>query len=233
MNQQKDLLQAHIETLYVLDANGDMRTNNVPFVPARRQAPAFHLGWTDRGYVSCFRHDVPTDTRGQVRNLVASQWPFPNSKGPLEKNRYVEILSEYCKGRRGSGPAFIMPEGELPAGDATPVTRDNAHVLETSFADWMKEVDDAQPLYAVVVEGRAVSACGTVRRSVRGIEAGVNTLEGYRRRGYAKRAVAAWCQAARQEGLIVFYSTSWSNAASCALANSLGLKQVAVEFSVS
>ena len=233
MNQQKDLLQTHIKTLYVLDANGDMRTNNVPFAPARRQAPAFHLGWTDRGYVSCFRYDVPTDRRGQIRNLVASQWPFPGPKGPPEKNRYVEILSEYCKGRRGSGPAFIAPEGEPPAGDATPVTRGNIHVLQPDFPGWMEEVDASQPFYAVVVEGRAVSTCGTVRRSVCGIEAGVNTLEGYRRRGYAKRAVAAWCRAARQEGLIGFYSTSWSNAASCALADSLGLKQFAVEFSVS
>lgn len=106
----------------------------------------------------------------------------------------MEILSEYCKGRRGSGPAFIVPDGERPTGDATPVTRANAHVLETSFADWMKEIDHAQPFYAVVVEGRAVSTCGTVRRSVHGIEAGVNTLEDYRRRGYAKRAVAAWCR---------------------------------------
>ena len=233
MTQQHDLLQAHIETLYVLDANGDMRTNNVPFAPARGPAPAFHLGWTDRSYVSCFRHDVPTERRQQVRDLVSSQWPFPSPKGPPEKNRYVEILSEYGKGRRGSGPAFIVPEGELPAGDATPITRDNAHVLETTFSDWMEEVGDSQPFFAVVVDGRAVSTCGTVRRSVRGIEAGVNTLEGYRRRGYAKRAVAAWCRAARQEGVIGFYSTSWSNTASCALANSLGLKQVAVEFSVS
>ena len=43
MNQQNDLLQAHIETLYVLDACGDMRTTNEPYPPGRRQAPAFHL----------------------------------------------------------------------------------------------------------------------------------------------------------------------------------------------
>ena len=94
-------------------------------------------------------------------------------------------------------------------------------------------MDDVQPFYAVVVDNRAVSACGTVRRSALGIEAGVDTLEGYRRRGYARRAVAAWCRVAREEGLIGFYSTSWSNVASRALADSLGLQQFAVEFSVS
>lgn len=233
INLQDDLLQAHIETLYVLDAGGDMRTINWPYQPDRGQAPTFHLGWTDRGYVSSFRHDVPTEKRQQVRDLVASQWPFPSSKGPPEKDRYVEILSEYCTGHRASGPAFIVPKSELPTGDAAPVTRDNARVLEPGFANWMKEVDINQPFYAVVVDGRAVSVCRTVRRSGRGIEVGIDTLEGYRRKGYAKRAVAAWCRAAQQEELIGFYSTSWSNAASCALANSLRLNQFAIEFSVS
>ena len=233
MNLTHDLLQAHIETLYVLDANGDMRTTNEPYPPGRRKAPAFHLGWTDRGYVFCFRQDVPTERRQQIQDLVASQWPFPGPKGPPGKNRYVEILSEYSTGRRGSGPAFIVPEGDLPMGDAALVTQGNAHVLRSSFAGWMKEVDDAQPFYAVVVDSRAVSTCGTVRRSVHGIEAGVDTLGGYRRRGYARRAVAAWCRAAQQENLIGFYSTNWSNGASLALASSLGLKQFAIEFSVS
>ena len=173
------------------------------------------------------------ERRQKVRDLVASQWPFLSPKGPPEKDRYVEILREHCKGRRGSGPAFVVPEGELPAGDATPVTRDNVHVLEPDFAGWMEEVDVTQPFYAVVVDGQAVSVCRTVRRSERGIEAGLDTLEGYRRRGYARRAVAAWCRAAREEGLIGFYSMSWSNAASCALADSVGLEQFAVEFSVS
>ena len=233
MNPQNDLLQAHIETLYVPDASGDMRTTNEPYSPGRRQAPAFHLGWTDRDYVSCFRHDVPTERRREIRDLVASQWPFPNPEDPPEKNRYVEILSEYCKDGWDIERAFILPEGELPTGDATLITRDNAHVLEPDFANWMEEVDDGQPFYAVVIKGRAVSACRTVRRSVRGIEIGVKTSEGYRRRGYARRAVAAWCQATRQEELIVFYGTSWSNDASFGLANSLGLKQFATELSIS
>ena len=233
MNEQEDLLQAHIETLYVLDSSGDLRTTNWPCEPGRGQAPTFHLGWTDRGYVSCFRHDVPTERRHQVNDLVASQWPFPSPKGPPEIDRYPEILSGYSTGRRGSGPAFIVPDGELPVGDATPVTRDNVHVLESGFAGWMAEVDATQPSYVVVVDGQAVSVCRTVRRSGRGIEAGIDTLEGHRRKGYARRAVAAWCRASREEGLIGFYSTSWSNAASRALADSVGLEQFAVEFSVS
>ena len=233
MNWQSELLQAHVETLYVLDDSGDMCTTNEPHPPGRRRAPAFHLSWTDWDYVFCFRHDVPVERRRQVEELVASQWPFRSSEEPPEKDRYVEIRGEYCKGRGGAGPAFVVPEGELPTGDATLVTRDNAHILQPGFAGWREEVDDVQPFYAVVVDDRAVSTCGTVRRSALGIEAGVDTLEGYRRRGYARRAVAAWCRAAREEELIGFYSTSWSNVASRALADRLGLQQFAIEFSVS
>ena len=51
MNEQGNLLQAHIETLYVLDASGDMRTINWPYQPERGQAPTFHMGWMDQSYV--------------------------------------------------------------------------------------------------------------------------------------------------------------------------------------
>ena len=233
MRQKTNLLQAHIETLYVIDANGDMHTSNEPYPPSRRQAPAFHLSWTNKDYTTCFRQDVPFDKRQQLNNLVASQWPFPNLKEPPSQSRYASILDNYCTGRSGAGPAFIVPKGKYLTSGATLISHNNAQVLESGFADCIEELDDTHPFYAVIVEERAVSICQTVRRSAHGIEAGVDTLEGYRRRGYAKTAVTAWCWAALQEEQLGFYSTSWSNRASLALAKTLGLTQVATEFSVS
>ena len=234
MSRQNDLLQAHLETYYTLDANGDMRATNWPNPSRRGLAPAFHIGWTDQRSLSCFRYDVSTEKRQQVGDLVASQWPF--KKGPREGPRYTEILSEYCEGSRDLERVFILPEDELPTGDATLVTQNNAYVLHPGFnlkgANWMEDLDANQPCYAVIEEDQAVSVCQTVRCSTSGIEPGVKTLEDYRRRGYAKRAVAAWCQIARQEEVAVFYATGWSNEASFSLANSLGFKQFAMEFVV-
>ena len=65
-----------------------------------------------------------------------------------------------------------------------------------------------------------------VRRSVTGVEAGVDTAEEYRRKGYGRSAVAAWSNAANKEDLTVFYSTWWANQASMALAESLGFRKI-------
>lgn len=230
MEQAIGLLRAHAETLYVLDGSGDMVSVNEPWGSSQPRAPAFHLGWSDDSYVALFRHDVALETRQEIQSLLKSQWPFLVSpKSPPDRARYVAILGGTS--RRGSGPAFATDGAPESGADALEVTPDNADVLDAGFQDWIPEIAQSRPMFAVVVGGQAVSVCRTVRRSVRGIEAGIDTVEGHRRRGYARRAVAAWCRAARREGKLGFYSTGFSNGASCALAKSLELKQFGAEFS--
>ena len=67
----------------------------------------------------------------------------------------------------------------------------------------------------------------SARLSERVAEAGVNTLEAYRGRGYAPTVVAAWAHAIRATGRIPLYSTSWDNHASRTVARKLGLVQMA------
>ena len=70
MDQPLDIQRARIKTLFVLDEDGDLLTTNEPFLPARREAPAFYLAWTDNGYVHAFRHNVPVEMRSPVQDLV-------------------------------------------------------------------------------------------------------------------------------------------------------------------
>ncbi len=60
----------------------------------------------------------------------------------------------------------------------------------------------------------------------------METLEEFRGRGYAAAVVAAWARAVRASGRIPFYSTSWDNIASQAVARSLGLIQYGSELSL-
>jgi predicted GNAT family acetyltransferase len=60
----------------------------------------------------------------------------------------------------------------------------------------------------------------------------VETLEGYRGRGYAPMVVAAWARAVRETGRIPLYSTSRNNRASEAVARKLGLVQYGSDLSL-
>jgi len=85
---------------------------------------------------------------------------------------------------------------------------------------------------AVVEDDEAVSLCFSARLTERAAEAGVQTLEAYRGRGYAPAAVIAWAHAIRATGQIPLYSTSWDNRASQAVARKLGLVQYGVDLSL-
>jgi len=70
---------------------------------------------------------------------------------------------------------------------------------------------------------------GDATRSAHAAEAGVETLPGFRGRGFAARAVAAWAGAVAGAGLLPLYSSDWSNRASLALAARLGLIRYGVD----
>ena len=104
--------------------------------------------------------------------------------------------------------------------------------------DWLREGwEGYAPVAAVVADGRAVSVCFSSRLTSRVAEAGVETAEPFRGRGYATRAVAAWAHAVRAGsprdsaggGRLPLYSTSWENLASQAVARRLGLRLYGVD----
>ena len=96
----------------------------------------------------------------------------------------------------------------------------------------VSELNSSQPCLAVVEDSQVVSICRSVRSSSRAHEAGVDTLTGYRRHGYATSVVAAWALAVRALNRIPLYSTSWDNVASQGVARRLGLIQYGVDYHV-
>jgi predicted GNAT family acetyltransferase len=74
--------------------------------------------------------------------------------------------------------------------------------------------------------------CASVRIGPAAYEAGVQTLPAYRRKGHARSTVGAWIRAVRALGATPLYSTSSDNAASQAVAVSLGMARFGVDFHV-
>ena len=86
---------------------------------------------------------------------------------------------------------------------------------------------------AVIVDGQAAAVCASVRITDAAHEAGVETLEGYRRKGYAVAVVSTWASAVEKMGVLPLYSTAVENVASQKVAARLGLSQYGADFHIS
>lgn len=230
------LLELQVEALFTHDAIGRIVATNEP---GGGPAPRFFLGRAYTGNLWRVRHDLPESTARRLAALAASE-PVGGAlrAEPRHMAAYLEALRADGEVRHTySGPAFRFPDTlSTPAAGVTPITRANLHLLR--LLDWdlealaAGELEGWSPMMALVADGAAVSLAFSARLTERVAEAGVNTLEGYRGRGYAPAVVTAWAHAIRASGRIPLYSTSWDNLASQAVARKLGLVQYGVELSL-
>jgi hypothetical protein len=174
------------------------------------------------------RDDVADDVAEELSELArqepASEWERP----PIHARRYQAAL----RGSIDCGPAFAFPE-TTGTPDGVVAVHDEA-VLQPHFPGWVagEIAAGASPVMAIVMDGRAVSACFCARRSPVAAEAGLDTAPAFRGRGFAARVTSAWAAAVRASGRTPLYSTAWTNTASLAVARSLGLTAYATNWSI-
>jgi RimJ/RimL family protein N-acetyltransferase len=102
----------------------------------------------------------------------------------------------------------------------------HSFMLHPALASWAADLQHRRPAFAVVRRGQAVCICACARLSREAAEAGVETAPEFRGQGAAVLATLAWAGAVRQSGRFPFYSTSWDNLASQAVARKLELVPV-------
>jgi hypothetical protein len=236
-------LELQVAALFTHDPAGRIVAINEP---DGGPAPCFFLGRTRVGNLWRVRHDLPTAAARQLDALAAAE-PVRDDlhAEPANMAAFLEALradGESCSIQ--SGPAYRFPDmlpapaGLMPSAGVTWITRANLHLLHPlEQMGWDREALAAQfegwePIVALVEDGAAVSLGFSSRLTERAAEAGVNTLEGYRGRGYAPVVVAAWAHAIRASGRMPLYSTSWDNHASQAVARKLGLIQYGADLSL-
>ncbi len=98
--------------------------------------------------------------------------------------------------------------------------------FQADSADYFMSPDKV-PLIGVLDAGRLVCLAHSSRRTGEACELGIDTLPGFRRRGYALAATIAWTQAVLHEGLVPLYSALAENAASLRLAEAAGYRSFA------
>jgi hypothetical protein len=226
-------MELHVATLFT--HNKDRRLQHINDV-TRAPAPRFFFGCTPGGNLWRFRHDLPENIIRELEGLALSEPISLNLREPpINGAAFMEILQAHGEIQQvWMGPAYCFPDTITiePSTNVVEMTPDNAELLQDSFPDVLSELEWSQPCVAVIEDGKAVAICCSVRMSAQAHEAGVETLEGYRRRGYATSVAAGWAIAVREGGRIPLYSTSWENIASQGVARKLGLVLYGVDFHV-
>ncbi|MGI8826748.1 MAG: GNAT family N-acetyltransferase [Chloroflexota bacterium] len=228
------LLETQIDALFTHDLDGRIRSINEP---GGASAPRFFLGRTRTGNVWRFRQDLPEDTVRRLESLVANEPVHDDLRAePRNLEAFRGVLGEDGGIQPVDvGSAYRFPD-ELPAPvNVTRIARSNLHLLEGMGPDWedmTREFEAREPCCAMIEDGAAVSLCFSARLTARAAEAGIETVEAYRGRGYAPKVVAAWANAVRAAGRIPLYSTTWANLALQAVARKLGLIQYGADLSL-
>ncbi len=225
------LMALQAAALFTFDRRGNLLTTNEPD-PVR--APRLFLGITNEGYIWRHRDDLP---QGVVQRISQLLDETPGLSDPRRLPAMVERLRDALAAHAPvsevwEGPAWRFPETlPTPAGVAA-IDATNVAALREHFPYTAAHLHEEEPCFAMIEEGVAVSVCRSVRITPHVHEAGVETVDAFRGRGYAVRVVAAWARAVRERGVIPLYSTSWENLASRAVARKLGLVQYGIDLSL-
>jgi hypothetical protein len=230
----RELMVLHMDTCIRCDPNGRLRYVNEP--GDAYDPPRFLMGRTTSGNFWRFRYDLPLDLVRELDAVCAAE-PIASDLRAVPHTRAAvrALLERHAPpGEEYRGPAYWIPDTHTSPAEVVAITGANASVLQTGFPwylPWAPSFDTG-PFIATVVEGQAVSICYCSRLADKAAEAGVDTLEAFRGRGYAALAVAGWAVAVRTRGLLPMYSTSWDNLASQGVARKLGMIPYGEDWSI-
>jgi RimJ/RimL family protein N-acetyltransferase len=227
------LLAVQIHALFLLDSEQRLVSINEPGTPP---APRFFLGRTLNGNLWRARYDLPAGLVDQLDQLCRTEPPASLLTDPPTHYQAIRqaladhapIMDEY------RGPAYWVPPVSHVPSQVLLLSEAQADLVRTTFpwlVDWLADPANG-PVAAVVEHGQAVSVCFCSRLTEQAAEAGVETLDAYRGKGYATAVVAGWAAAVQASQRIALYSTSWENRASQGVASKLGMLRYAEDWSI-
>jgi hypothetical protein len=214
------LIEIQLEVLLARDTHDRLTTTRDP---SPRPAPRLFMGRSAEGNVWGVRHDVDPAIKIELDRLCRTEPKIDApavGRLPACRERIVGLLAPIEFEWRG--PAYVLPN-ELPHDDRAREVNaaESAEWIETF--PWLAEHFQALSPVAIAFEdGKAAAVCHAPRgRTAVAAEAGVETLEPFRRLGLGTAAVACWARAVQRSGRLALYSTSWANQASQAIAHRL------------
>ena len=218
----RDLMGIRADTDFTYDARGRMLRSN---------EPRLFLGRTMAGQVVRFDATVPDALARRLEAIIEREPPAGDLHAPPAVLAAVwETLAQHAPiMAEGGGPTYRFPASIARPGEVVRLTDANRELVRDTYPWLYDELAGWQPCFAVVRDGAAVSVCFSSRIGTQAAEAGVETLPGFRGRGYATAVTAAWGASVKVAGLIPLYSTSWDNVASRGVARRVGLIMVGAD----
>ena len=225
--------ELHLQTLFVLNGDGRITSTREP---GAARGPLFCLVRSATRCAWAVRADVPEGIAVRLDALARGEAAALDLRdAPVHAQRYASLLEARTSSgiSASAGPAFTFPGSITQSSDIAFV--EDERLLQHNFRGWVPGEIAAgrRPVTAVLADGYPVSICFCARSSDTAAEAGVETAERFRGRGFGSRVTAAWALAVRASGRIPLYSTSWSNAPSLAVARRLRLIPYATSWSLS
>lgn len=220
----RDLLERQIRNLFVVDDRGHLIRPNEP---EALQPPLFYMGRANDGCVAFVSERLPAPLGQRLLAAAGDEPPTGDFARPAHALRVAAAIALEMRlaATMRRGPAYIA------MGDPPPVSIDAelvpaaGQMLHPWIAERWREatLPPLELAFCVMAQGEVVALCHSARLGPNAAEAGVETAEAFRRRGYAAAATAAWVGAVRAGGRDAFYSTDWENVASQGVARRVGL----------
>lgn len=227
-------MELQTSALFVSDPDGRLRFIREPGYEEAEldPAPRFFMGRIPWGNVWRLRHDLPGGLARDLEELCRAEPLLPSMATAADEPRNAAAIRDVLAShapipQEYRGPAYQIPDRVRAPGGVVLISEANAHLLETHFPGKITSRSGFRfaPIAVAVAQGRAVSICFCSRLTESVAEAGLETAEPFRGRGYAGAAVAGWAAALRQLGRLPLYSTQWRNVASQGVAHKLGAVQ--------
>ncbi|HHT7237231.1 MULTISPECIES: GNAT family N-acetyltransferase [Bacillus] len=210
-----DLIAIQAEVLFVHNQVGRIKSVNENGNP---KAPRFFLGRTREGNITRYHCNLDDETVSKIEKLIRE----PSNH--IEIAKIINVLNEErTVGNIWMGPAFMFPNNLHKPTRTIQITEKNKELLRENFPNLIEQMEWRQPYFAIVENEQVVSICCSARSTTIAAEASVETLAEFQGNGYGTDVVTAWAISIQEEKRIPFYSTSWDNYASQAVARKLKL----------
>lgn len=163
-----------------------------------------------------YRVDVPQDIRSQLDSI-------PVADIFIDTTKIKKVLSIPQDQEEWRGLSYVFPEN-LSVQDFPDVVLLDINEDKTLLEQFEPGLSESKhEIFAIVREGKIVSACNSSREDNLSAESWVRTLEEYRGKGYARQVTLAWAHNLQKQKKLPFYTHKLSNIQSRKVAEGLGL----------